>query len=256
MKIRTIASNRKDIVAAISEVTNTKAVYLGPPTFGYKIGEFTVDREGMVEILNQDIGETIKEELVQRGLAEDDAYNLELNVPVEFHTGASLRNLVFMIHSKQYLINKAIGRQVFKVSETLISKLEEKETETIEDFKKIFEESGGSDSNYGVAFTDENILFNGFPMDSERIKAFVELATLMSSAAINHKRVSPKETIEENEKYYMRVWLVRLGLGGQGGKETRRILLQKLNGHTAFRTEEEKERAKERNKIRKENSEE
>ena len=124
----------------------------------------------------------------------------------------------------------------------MILKLEEKETETIGEFKKVFEESGGSDSNCGVAFTGENILFNGFPMETERTKAFIELAALMSSAAINHKRVSPKETIEDNEKYYMRVWLVRLGLGGQGGKETRKILLKKLKGHTAFRTEIRKEK--------------
>ncbi len=36
--------------------------------------------------------------------------------------------------------------------------------------------------------------------------------------AKEQKRISPKETIEENEKYYMRIWLLRLGFGGKEGK--------------------------------------
>jgi hypothetical protein len=45
----------------------------------------------------------------------------------------------------------------------------------------------------------------------------------------------------------MRVWLVRIGLGGKDGKDTRKVFLSRLKGHTAFRTEEDKEKWKERN---------
>ena len=74
-----------------------------------------------------------------------------------------------------------------------------------------------------------------------------ELAACMAKTAKEAKRVSPKATIEENEKYYMRVWLVRIGLGGKNGKDTRKVFLSRLKGHTAFRTEEDKEKWKERN---------
>ena len=74
-----------------------------------------------------------------------------------------------------------------------------------------------------------------------------ELAACMAKTAKEAKRVSPKATIEENEKYYMRVWLVRIGLGGKDGKDTRKVFLSRLKGHTAFRTEEDKEKWKERN---------
>ena len=74
-----------------------------------------------------------------------------------------------------------------------------------------------------------------------------ELAACMAKTAKEAKRVSSKATIEENEKYYMRVWLVRIGLGGKDGKETRKVFLSRLKGHTAFRTEEDKEKWKERN---------
>ena len=60
--------------------------------------------------------------------------------------------------------------------------------------------------------------------------------------AKEQKRISPKETIEENEKYYMRIWLLRLGFGGAEGKEIRDLLMKKLKGNSAFRTEENKQR--------------
>ncbi len=46
--------------------------------------------------------------------------------------------------------------------------------------------------------------------------------------------MNPKQTIEENEKYYMRAWLVSIGFGGSEGKETRTFFLKGLKGHTAF----------------------
>ena len=73
------------------------------------------------------------------------------------------------------------------------------------------------------------------------------MAACMVKTAKEAKRVSPKATIDENEKYYMRVWLVRIGLGGKDGKDTRKVFLSRLKGHTAFRTEEDKEKWKERN---------
>ena len=74
------------------------------------------------------------------------------------------------------------------------------------------------------------------------IKAFTHLTAAMVRQAKEQKRISPKETIEENEKYYMRIWLLRLGFGGAEGKEIRDLLMKKLKGHSAFRTDENKQR--------------
>ena len=40
----------------------------------------------------------------------------------------------------------------------------------------------------------------------------------------------------------MRIWLLRLGMNGPEYKEERRILMENLSGHAAFRTEEDKVR--------------
>ena len=39
----------------------------------------------------------------------------------------------------------------------------------------------------------------------------------------------------------MRIWLLRLGFGGKEGKEVRNLLLKNLKGHSAFRTEANKQ---------------
>ena len=49
----------------------------------------------------------------------------------------------------------------------------------------------------------------------------------------------PDRQQPENEKYYMRNWLVRLGFGGKESKGMRTILLKHLKGHSAFRTDAE-----------------
>lgn len=43
------AENRKPLVQAISEFVGVKAVYMKTPTYAYKIGHFTVTREGNLE---------------------------------------------------------------------------------------------------------------------------------------------------------------------------------------------------------------
>ena len=49
-----------------------------------------------------------------------------------------------------------------------------------------------------------------------------------------------------NEKYALRIWLVRMGMGGDEYKASRKILMERLSGHTAFRTPADAEKAKEK----------
>ena len=67
----------------------------------------------------------------------------------------------------------------------------------------------------------------------------------MIKYAAKKRYILPDETMEENEKYYMRVWLVRLGLEGAEGKRVRKVMLKNLKGHTSFRTKADRERWRE-----------
>ena len=81
MKVKTTAENRKDVVKAMEEILNVKAKYQGPPSFGYKVGEYTVDRDGNVEHESEEAALTMQNELVARGLAEGEADRLPLEKP-------------------------------------------------------------------------------------------------------------------------------------------------------------------------------
>ena len=84
-------------------------------------------------------------------------------------------------------------------------------------------------------------------MEAENTISFAELTCMMAERAKEMKWINPAETIEANEKILYAHLADPSWTWGKGGKKTRDILLKNLKGNTAFRTEEEKERAKERN---------
>ena len=50
MNITLNSTDRKPLVKAISELTGEKAVYMKTPIYAYKIGDYTVTREGNLEV--------------------------------------------------------------------------------------------------------------------------------------------------------------------------------------------------------------
>lgn len=242
MRIKTIAENRKNIVKAMEDVLNVRAKYLGPPTFSYEVGSFMVDREGNIDTESEEEGIKMQNELIERGLAEGERRKMNIELPIESFTPEGLKNLIYLIHSKQHLLEKAVGVTALKVTDALVEKLI---SDTEANMEKVIQ-TIGEEGTIGLAFTEEKIQFNEFPFSEEAGNAYCQLVAAMVKAAKGQKKISPKETIEENEKYYMRSWLVRLGFDGKEGKEVRDILLSNLKGHTAFRTEADREKWKEK----------
>lgn len=52
MKINYEGRTRKELAAAISEITGEKTVYMRAPTYAYQIGAFTIERYG--ELVSED----------------------------------------------------------------------------------------------------------------------------------------------------------------------------------------------------------
>ena len=244
MRIETNAANRKDVVKAVSAILGQPSRYLGVPTCAYQIGDCTIDRGGAVETGDEKTAEMVRAGLLEQGLIDTPQTEIEettVSLPVEGMTAEGLKNLIFLIHSKQYLINRAFAEDVFRVPTALVEELGSTEIPDVETFLQTFQNH--AESCRGISFQDGKITFT-LPTagDPDMIKAFTHLAAAMVQQAKGQKRISPKETIEENEKYYMRIWLLRLGFGGAEGKEIRDLLMKKLKGNSAFRTEANKQR--------------
>ena len=244
MRIETNAANRKDVVKAVSGILGQPSKYMGVPTCSYQIGDCTIDRGGAVETEDEKTAELVRAGLLEQGLIDTPQTEIEettVSLPVEGMTAEGLKNLIFLIHSKQYLINRAFAEEVFRIPAELVEALGSTEISDPEAFLQTFQSH--AEGCRGISFQDGKITFT-LPTadDPGMIKAFTHLTAAMVRQAKEQKRISPKETIEENEKYYMRIWLLRLGFGGAEGKEVRNLLLKNLKGHSAFRTEENKQR--------------
>ena len=185
---------------------------------------------------------------------EEVPLDLELAFSTSQHNGVSLRNLVNLIYSRGRLISKATGGH-FHVETDLVETLRDDScTYTVANFieaLKSYEAQCGT-AMEGLVITEEKVSFTGFPTasDYDHLTAFGHLAILMNQQAISQKRIQAKDVNDENEKYALRTWLLRLGMNGPDFKETRKILMENLSGHAAFRTDEEAQKFLAREKAK------
>lgn len=216
------------------------------------------DQEEPVEAAEPETQETVQEEApeadesleIDEEAENEDGIDLNMAFPIEAsrHSGTSLRNLVNLIYSRGGLINKATDGH-FHVEEGLIEALKDDAcTFSTANFRKAVAdyESQHGRSIHGLTITPEQVTFTGFGKadDVTQLEAYGHLAIMMNEQAISQKRIQAKHVDDSNEKYAMRIWMVRIGMGGDEFKKTRAVVMKKLEGHTAFRTPEEAERAK------------
>lgn len=240
--------NRKEVVKVLGEHFNVKPTYLGVPSCNYQIetatGTYIIDRAGKITDVE---GNEIEFEALLNGtdakdaiepeaeIETDEITGLEISVPMDGHTGQTLRNLVNMIYSKQTLIKKALETEEDLVSEQLIKIVNEVKIGTIEEFRATIEQIEHRAIDFD--FHNNRITFKLYQenVDSEKINAYTQLVGLLNQQAKTLKYASAKIKETDNEKFTFRVWIIRLGMVGDEYKETRKILLQNLTGNSAFR---------------------
>lgn len=245
--------DRKEMVKKLGESLGVKPKYLNAPTFAYEIvtedETYTIDRQGTItnsagevktfeEILNPPEPKEEIESTIEEQPEVLDLDGIEVTLPLEGHTGNTLRNLVNMLYSKQHLIMMAFETNEQLMDENFPEDLNEKETSAIDEFKKALDELG-VERIPGVAFDFEKETFTiklaAQNLDSEKIAAFQDLAAFINQNAKKQKRATFKRAQGDNPKYAFRTWLIRLGMNGPEYKTTRKVLLQNLEGSGAFR---------------------
>ena len=252
MKIASKATDRKQLVRALEEATGLKGKYLFSPSFAYKVGPYTVDRSGTLVVEDADAEESVlaaltAKDLIEREEETPDETATIISLPLADHDGRSLKNLVFMLHSKATLMGKAVGRPGwYKVSEKLITDLDAQTPKSAEEFLQILD-AAGDGALQGLSFEDGKISLS-FPYttDPDQMTTYMHLTTLMTKTAKEQVRVQPDKCKVTNEKYTFRVWLIRIGMKGDEYKIARKLLLQNLKGHAAFRTKDQEEAAREK----------
>ena len=182
-----------------------------------------------------------------------DVDELTISLPMSGHTAQSIRNFLNLVYSRGPLLNKAMGTN-FTVSQGLLDALEQATPHTVSEMLDELEEyrlGAGTTGMTGIQITAEKIslAFAG-PLTQEKVSAYTELCAAMNRMAIAQKRIQAKTVNDANEKYALRIWLIRLGLNGDEHKTIRKLLMQNLSGHAAFRTEEDAEKFRVKEKAK------
>ena len=268
MRIQATAPDRKTLVKALAEHLGETAVYTGPRSFAYKIGNVTVDREGGVILPENMDPENIKSLLISKGwvaetevavteaepeadsvqepapdpeseeIAEPD--RLVISIPAEGITAPTLHNLLRMLYSKQYLLGKALKEETIRVSDEAIGQLQQTPPETLDDFRARMAAYNEQGLITGIELADDRLSLT-FPMNENYVNTYTLLSLKILEAAKAATRVQAQRQEPENEKYFMRGWLVRLGFGGKEAKGMRELFLKHLKGNSAFLTEADAE---------------
>ena len=101
--------------------------------------------------------------------------------------------------------------------------------------------------NLHATFTKGTIEFRLFQFDAPangklnglhagQLKSYIQLCLALSQMAKSVRSASAKPQQNENPKYAMRTWLLRLGFIGEEFATAREVLTRRLSGDAAFRS--------------------
>ena len=199
--------------------------------------------------------ETLQEliRLLRRAGAKSDSTRgcgVHIHIGAKGHTPQTLRNLANIMASHESLLAEALNLDHYRMSRycrtvdpRFLEQLNRRKPTTMADLADIWYRSQGA--NYGT-FTKGTVEFRLFqfdaPADGKRnglhagqLKSYIQLCLALSQMAKMVRTASPKPQQNENPKYAMRTWLLRLGFIGEEFETARDILTRRLSGDAAFR---------------------
>jgi len=211
---------RKPFVKAIGGLLGVKPRYLGTPTYAYEIGAVTVTRGGNIEVGDQIADASIEnliEQLAAKGYVPvqtteepeapaeepeaDEPSSMTISVPRKIMTDAGVENLKKLITAKAALLKQSFG------------------IETTE-----------------ITVSDEAVSFPWFGiLEPDELRLASLFISGLCRFANGSKRIICKPREEDNPKFAMRVWLIRMGFGGDDHRALRKYMLRNLPGNSAFR---------------------
>jgi len=240
---------RTKLAKAISQELNTEATYIKGKTHAYIIGEYTLDREGILtgpdnrELATSlqdlhsfvptsaDYGTEVEEETNAETATEaqetpteaqeapnadetpstetqeqpnDSGFGLTIEMPLDGFNPDKLDNLCKLVTAKEVLLKAALGADDLPIQVT--------------------------DTIRFPWFQQENTL------TAEEVEAYATFISLLCETAKEKKRVTAKAgEMPENPKYAFRCFLLSLGMIGKEYQTSRRVLLSRLEGNSAWK---------------------
>ena len=192
---------------------------------------------------------------------------VHIHIGAKGHTPQTLRNLANIMASHESLLVQAldidswrVNRYCRMVNPDFLRRLNKRKPTTMSQLADIWYEGNNADFlrgqhynesryhmlNLHATFTKGTIEFRLFQFDAPangkqnglhagQLKAYIQLCLALSEMAKSVRSASPKPQQNENPKYAMRTWLLRLGFIGEEFATARDLLTRRLAGDAAFR---------------------
>ena len=287
--IATQCDDRKAMVRRLSEHLQAPAVYLYTPTYAFRIGEITVNRDASVSgereallpaaecllengyitelpaELTEDDSEASAEEVPAKAEPADSAAEDITVTTIRIYepdwTVQSMTNLMHMLYARQDLINRMLQMNCLRIDEVFIQALASEMMTSVGDFEALLHRAILDEHVTGVNIEHDAVLVElPWEKDSIRWVFYSQIISACIKAAKTAKRVLPRRLDSEADKYHANAWLARLGFGGPEHKELRSTLMSHLSGYAAFKTADRmqahKDKLAEQRRIRRESMEE
>ena len=192
---------------------------------------------------------------------------VHIHIGAKGHTAQTLRNLANIMASHESLLADALALDHYRmsrycrtVSPRFIETVNRRKPSTMSDLADIWYSTNNAtygrnqhynDSRYHMlnlhaTFTKGTVEFRLFQFDAPtaerknglhagQLKSYIQLCLALSQMAKSVKTASPKPQQNDNPKYAMRTWLLRLGFIGEEFATARDLLTRRLAGDAAFR---------------------
>jgi len=209
--------------------------------------------------------------ILRKAGAKSDATRMcgvHIHIGANGHTPKTMRNLTNIMASHESLLAESleidrsrIGRYCKTVDPRFLTALNKKKPSTMSSFADVWYRSQNEDYgrtqhyngsryhmlNFHATFTKGTIEFRLFQFDAPKdgkqnglhagqLKSYIQLCLALSQMAKEAKGSSPKPQQNENPKYAMRTWLLRLGFIGEEFATAREFLTKRLSGDASFRS--------------------
>lgn len=228
--------------------------------------------EMVTPILTYSDMDTLQEiiRLLRKNGAKSDATRrcgVHIHIGAKGHTPQSLRTLVNIMASHEKLLIDALKIDRDRIDDycrtvdpRFLKEINSKKPSSMSALADIWYRSQNSDwrrsehynssryhmLNYHATFTKGTIEFRLFQFDAPangkqnglhagQLKSYIQLCLALSQLAKEMRTASSKPQQNENPKYAMRTWLLRLGFIGEEFKTAREFLTKRLSGDAAFR---------------------
>lgn len=272
---------RKALVEALSEITFSEAAYAGAPTFAYHVGDYTVDKNGVIfypPTLAQEAVALVVEKLKERGFTPEGEAQADLpeeDAPTEIpaETPDVAPEAAALAQPEAEAMEAAEGAKTPDMAEEAGATPADPD-ESIDTQKDIPAAAEAEDNKFTVSIprktlsddalerlklivsnkevlfkravmaaalpievTEEEIAFPWFTLtgvDGEAA-AYAQFITALCQMASEQTRILDKPYDGDNDRFAMRIFMVRLGMKGAEFALARKLMMKHLTGNSGWR---------------------